>query len=97
MLVSMVSSGLLTVVLCCASTATLCAKSYNYSKLTVYFLADIGKKYTVLQENFDSFLPITFLLKGTTAEYFLFSRALQATISSIELPEPLASTGKRRD
>jgi len=32
-----------------------------------------------------------------TAEYFLFSGNLQATINSIELPEPLASAGKRRD
>lgn len=43
------------------------------------------------------FLPITFLLRRMTAEYFLFSGNLQATINSIELPEPLASAGKRRD
>lgn len=98
MLVSMVSSGLLIEMLCCVSMAILCAKGYKYSTLIeCIFLAGIGKKYTVLHKNFSMFLPITFLLKGTTAEYFLLSRVLRATISSIELSEPLASAGARRD
>ena len=66
-------------------------------QLNVYFLPISARNRHFYIRIFLCFLPITFLLKRMTAEYFLFLRVLRATISSIELPEPLASTGKRRD